>query len=180
MPAVVAFGSVTGVPLTVLSGGAVLMLLWLFVRYLTRLRFRRPGGIHSGAEGALDQETRAARARKCQDESLDGRHRTYTAQRWASTRFPAHLQPIAAYVADLLCDQVGVKISEIEPQMTFTVDLRMDEETVEFVMALEEGLEISIPDEDCGALKTVADLVEYIYRRITPVSELVEDRPVGD
>jgi len=35
--------------------------------------------------------------------------------------------PIAAFVADLLCEQVGVELCAIEPTSSFTVDLRMDD-----------------------------------------------------
>jgi acyl carrier protein len=90
------------------------------------------------------------------------------ATRWASTRFAPHLQPIAAYVADLLCLQIGVDLHVVEATSTFTVDLRMDDlEPVEFVMALEEELGIKIPDEDCTRLDTVSALVSYLDERLS-------------
>lgn len=100
-----------------------------------------------------------------------GLHSGKAAARWSSTRFPPHLQPIAAYVADLLCEQLGVTLSCIEPTTTFVADLRMDElEPVEVVMALEEDLSISIPDADCTRLNTVTDLVSYLHERLSPNS----------
>ena len=43
-----------------------------------------------------------------------------------------------------------------------------DLEPVEFVMALEQELDIKIPDEDCTRLNTVSALVSYLYERLTP------------
>ncbi len=98
-----------------------------------------------------------------------GVHFGEAAAQWASTRFAPHLQPIAAYVADLLCEQLGVQLSVIESGTTFTADLRMDElEPVECVLALEEDLGIAIPDEDCTRLNTVTDLVLYLHERLSP------------
>ena len=89
------------------------------------------------------------------------------AKRWATTRFPPHLQPVAAYVADLLCEQLGINLTCIEPASQFTTDLRMDDlEPVEFLMALEEDLSISIPEDDGAQLTTVANLVSYLHGRL--------------
>jgi acyl carrier protein len=77
------------------------------------------------------------------------------------------LQAVAAFVAEVLCEQIGVPLSQLEPATRFTEDLGMDElEPVEFVMALEDDLEFSIPDEDCARLGTVAVLVWYLHERI--------------
>jgi acyl carrier protein len=96
-----------------------------------------------------------------------GIHFGKAAAAWASTRLPAPLQSVAAYVADLLCEQLGVTLSHIEPTTTFTTDLQMDEnEPVEFVMVLEEDLCISIPDDDYTRLTTVQDLVLYLHKRL--------------
>ena len=97
-----------------------------------------------------------------------GIHAGEAATRWASTRFAAHLQPIAAYVAEVLGEQVGVDLSTIEPTSTFLIDLRMDDlEPDEFVMALEEDLGIEIPDKDCAHLDTVSAMVSYLYERLS-------------
>lgn len=78
---------------------------------------------------------------------------------------------MAAFVVELLCHQIGVELTAIEPATTFTVDLQMDDlEPVEFVMALEEELGIHIPDVDCGRLGTVSALVSYLYERLSSQS----------
>ena len=100
-----------------------------------------------------------------------GIHSGEAAAEWARCRFPPEFRPIAAYVADLLCEQLGVNLSSIEPATAFTTDLRMDElEPVEVVMALDEDLGVSIPDKDCAQLMTVADLVKYLHERISSKS----------
>ena len=102
-------------------------------------------------------------------EPRKGLHFGKEAAEWAGTRFPGHLQPVAACLAELLCEQLGVGLSSIEPTSTFIEDLQMDDlEPVEVVMALEEEFGVTIPDEDCEQLETVAVLVEYLYQRLPP------------
>lgn len=75
---------------------------------------------------------------------------------------------MAAFVAELLCEQLGVGFEQLEPQTRFLEDLAMDDlEPVEIVMALEEELGISIPQEDCAGLGTVEELVRYLHGRMT-------------
>jgi acyl carrier protein len=97
-----------------------------------------------------------------------GLHSGEEAKQWASLRFEPHLQPLAAWVAELIRDIAGVEWSAIEPAATFISDLRMDElEPVEMVMAIESELGISVPDEDAESLATVADLIGYLDRRLS-------------
>ena len=89
------------------------------------------------------------------------------AAQWAESRFPAELRPIAAFAADLLRDQLGVGFAQLEPQTRFIEDLGMDDlEPVEVVMALEEELDIEIPDADAKPLLTVSELVDYLHHRL--------------
>jgi len=85
---------------------------------------------------------------------------------WAETGCPAELQPLGAYVAEVLIDQAGITLPEIESASRFAEDLRIDEGTIEIVMTLEEDLVLSIPDEDLHQLTTVSALVDYLYRRL--------------
>jgi acyl carrier protein len=95
-------------------------------------------------------------------------HAGEAAKQWARLRFDSQLQPLAAWVAELIRDIAGVEWSSIEPPATFTSDLRMGElEPVELVMALEQELGIHIPDEDCVALDTVGALVSYLDQRLS-------------
>jgi len=110
---------------------------------------------------------RSLPSRFCKSPPRGVRHGRKTAT-WAETGFPAELQPIGAYVAEVLIDQAGVTLPEIEPSSRFAEDLRIDEETVEIVMTLEEDLAISIPVENLCQLTTVSDLVDYLHRRLYP------------
>jgi acyl carrier protein len=103
---------------------------------------------------------------------LPGRSRYFhagdEARHWASLRFELHLQPLAAWVVELIYDIAGVDWSSIQSDATFTHDLRMDDlEPVELAMAIERELGISIPDEDCASLTTVADLIGYLNQRLS-------------
>lgn len=91
------------------------------------------------------------------------------AAQWASTRFDPHLRRVGAYVAELLCDLLGIQLSAIEPHTTFTVaDLRLDwAEAAEIGMALEEDLGFAIPREDAARLNTVSELVAYLHQRLS-------------
>ena len=86
--------------------------------------------------------------------------------RWAALRFPSELREVAAFVADTLCEQVGLELHELEPQSVFQTDLRMDEEVPEFIMALEEDLGFAIPNADCRTLNTIFDLVGCLHQRL--------------
>ena len=95
------------------------------------------------------------------------------AAHWAESRFPAELRPNAAFVADLLRNQLGVGFAQLEPQTRFIEDLRMDDlEPVEVVMALEEELGLEIPDEDVEPLLTVTKLVDYLHHRLHPPNKV--------
>ncbi len=86
---------------------------------------------------------------------------------WAESRFPLELRPVAAFVADLLRDQLGVGFAQLEPQTRFIEDLDMtDLEPAEVVMALEEELGIKIPDDDVQHIYTISELVHYLANRL--------------
>ena len=56
---------------------------------------------------------------------------------------------------------------EITPESRITEDLGADSlETVELVMALEEELNIEIPDEDAEKMKTIDDVIIYLSNRL--------------
>jgi acyl carrier protein len=94
------------------------------------------------------------------------------AEAWAESRFSAELRPMAAFVADLLCEQLGIALAPLEPQSRFTEDLSMDDlEPVEVVMALEEELGIDIPAEDSEHIPTISELVHYLHHRVNASKE---------
>jgi acyl carrier protein len=66
-------------------------------------------------------------------------------------------------VKQIIVEQLGVDESEVTPTASFVDDLGADSlDTVELVMAFEEGFEIEIPDEDAEKIQTVQDAVKYI------------------
>ena len=66
-------------------------------------------------------------------------------------------------VKQIIVEQLGVDESEVTATASFIDDLGADSlDTVELVMALEEGFGIEIPDEDAEKITTVKDAVNYI------------------
>jgi acyl carrier protein len=66
-------------------------------------------------------------------------------------------------VKKLICEQLGVKEDEVNPEASFVEDLGADSlDTVELVMALEEEFETEIPDEEAEKISTVKDAIDYI------------------
>jgi acyl carrier protein len=66
-------------------------------------------------------------------------------------------------VKQIIVEQLGVDESEVTPTASFIDDLGADSlDTVELVMALEEGFGIEIPDEDAEKITTVKDAIGYI------------------
>lgn len=54
-------------------------------------------------------------------------------------------------VKEIIVEQLGVDEGEVTPNASFVDDLGADSlNTVELVMALEEALNLQIPDEDAG------------------------------
>jgi len=76
-------------------------------------------------------------------------------------------QRMAASVEDkvkqIIVEQLGVDAAEVTHTASFIDDLGADSlDTVELVMALEEGFGIEIPDEDAEKITTVKDAINYI------------------
>ena len=66
-------------------------------------------------------------------------------------------------VKQIIVEQLGVDESEVTPTASFVDDLGADSlDTVELVMAFEEGFGIEIPDEDAEKIQTVRDAINYI------------------
>ena len=69
-------------------------------------------------------------------------------------------------VKQIIVEQLGVDESEVTPTASFIDDLGADSlDTVELVMALEEGFGIEIPDEDAEKILTVGKALEYIKEK---------------
>ena len=66
-------------------------------------------------------------------------------------------------VKQIIVEELGVDESEVTPTASFIDDLGADSlDTVELVMALEEGFGMEIPDEDAEKIATVKDAIAYI------------------
>lgn len=74
-------------------------------------------------------------------------------------------------VKQIIVDQLGVDEAEVVPSAAFIDDLGADSlDIVELVMALEEGFDLEIPDEDAEKIRTVKDAVEYIEAHASAVN----------
>jgi acyl carrier protein len=68
-------------------------------------------------------------------------------------------------VKQIIVEQLGVDEAEVTPTASFVDDLGADSlDTVELVMAFEEGFGIEIPDEDAEKITTVKDAIAYIEK----------------
>ena len=66
-------------------------------------------------------------------------------------------------VKQIIVEQLGVDESQVDSNASFVDDLGADSlDTVELVMAFEEGFSIEIPDEDAEKIQTVKDAITYI------------------
>ena len=70
-------------------------------------------------------------------------------------------------VKQIIVEQLGVEESEVTPTASFIDDLGADSlDTVELVMAFEEGFGIEIADEDAEKIQTVKDVITYVETHV--------------
>ncbi len=73
------------------------------------------------------------------------------------------MSEIAAKVADIIVEKLGVEKSEVTMEASFTNDLGADSlDTVELIMEFEKEFNIAIPDEQAEKIGTVGEAVSYI------------------
>ncbi len=66
-------------------------------------------------------------------------------------------------VKEIIVERLGVNEADVTPEASFIDDLGADSlDTVELVMAFEDGFGIEIPDEDAEKIQKVKDAVAYI------------------
>ena len=66
-------------------------------------------------------------------------------------------------VKALIADKLSINEDEITMESAFVDDLNADSlDIVELIMALEDELDMEIPDEDVENFKTVGDVVNYV------------------
>ena len=66
-------------------------------------------------------------------------------------------------ILEIIADKLSIDVEEITLDSSFIDDLNADSlDIVELIMALEDELEMEIPDEDVENFKTVGDVVNYV------------------
>ena len=66
-------------------------------------------------------------------------------------------------IQEIIADKLSMDAEEITLDSSFIDDLNADSlDIVELIMALEDELEMEIPDEDVENFKTVGDVVNYV------------------
>jgi acyl carrier protein len=79
---------------------------------------------------------------------------------------PEKRQELFDKIVGILTETLEID-KEITLESRITEDLGADSlETVELVMALEEKLNIEIPDEDAEKMKTIDDVIIYLANRL--------------
>lgn len=63
----------------------------------------------------------------------------------------------------IIADKLSIDEGSVTMEASFIDDLNADSlDIVELIMALEDELDMEIPDEDVEGFKTVADVVNYV------------------
>ena len=66
---------------------------------------------------------------------------------------------------DIIVEQLSVEKEKVVPNASFVDDLGADSlDLVELIMAMEEGFDIEIPDEDAEKISTVQDAIDYVSK----------------
>lgn len=72
---------------------------------------------------------------------------------------------ILAGIAELVNEETGLPVEDVQLDKSFTEDLDIDSLTMtSVVVQAEDKFGIKIPDEDVTGLATVADVVNYIQK----------------
>ena len=75
-------------------------------------------------------------------------------------------QEILEKVCSIVSEQLSVEAGEVKSDSNFQNDLGADSlDTVELVMALDEAVDIEIPDEAAEGIATVGDAVKFIEEK---------------
>jgi acyl carrier protein len=81
----------------------------------------------------------------------------------ALTREGVNFMDIKQKMIDIIVEQLSVEKAKVVPGASFVDDLGADSlDLVELIMAMEEGFDIEIPDEDAEKISTVQDAIDYV------------------
>ncbi len=73
---------------------------------------------------------------------------------------------LEADIKAIIADKLGVELSEVTANASFTNDLGADSlDTVELIMEFETKFHVIIPDEDAEKIVTVGDALNYIKEK---------------
>ena len=76
------------------------------------------------------------------------------------------VKTVDARLLKIVIDQLGVDESEVVPSASLVEDLNADSlDLVEYIMSVEEGFNIEIPDEEVEILTTVGEMQAYLAAR---------------
>jgi acyl carrier protein len=74
-------------------------------------------------------------------------------------------------VIEIVCKQLNVPKEKVSRTTSFVNDLGADSlDTVELVMEIEDGFDMSIPDEDAEKIQTVGEAIAYIEQKMSSTS----------
>ena len=66
-------------------------------------------------------------------------------------------------MVNIIVEQLNVEKEKVVPNASFVDDLGADSlDLVELIMAMEEGFDIEIPDEEAEKIATVQDAIDYV------------------
>ena len=75
----------------------------------------------------------------------------------------ANKEEILAGLAEIVNEETGVEVEDVQLDKSFTEDLDIDSiSMMTIVVNAEEKFEVTIPDEEVKNFKTVGDAVEFI------------------
>ena len=70
-------------------------------------------------------------------------------------------------VREIIADKLSISEDEITMDSSFLEDLNADSlDIVELIMALEDELDMEIPDEDAEGFVTVGDVVNFVKSQV--------------
>jgi acyl carrier protein len=73
------------------------------------------------------------------------------------------MSEIKQRVVDIIVDKLGIDASQVTEEASFANDLGADSlDTVELIMEFEKAFNITIPDEQAEAIKTVGEVIKYL------------------
>ena len=77
----------------------------------------------------------------------------------------ANKEEILAGLAEIVNEETGVEVEDVQLDQSFTEDLDIDSiSMMTIVVNAEEKFEVTIPDEEVKNLKTVGDAVDFIAK----------------